>query len=71
LLFVLLSLWPAGEATAADDAISHPKYRIGGAEVAFTVTAGTLAIGDDHKANLFYVAYVRDGAPARRRTAAP
>ena len=33
----------------------------GGAEVAFTVTAGMLAIGGgEHGATLFYVAYVRD-----------
>jgi len=67
LLLALLCLWPAVRAAAADDAVSHPKYRLGGAEVAFTVTAGTLAIGGDHGATLFYVAYVRDGAPADSR----
>jgi carboxypeptidase C (cathepsin A) len=51
---------PKEEASA-----THHTVQIGGEEIAYTATAGTLLIheGDDPVASMFYVAYTRDGAP--------
>jgi hypothetical protein len=69
LLLAFVSFLPALPASAADDVVNHLKYRIGGGEVAFTVTAGTFAVGggSEHGATLFYVAYVRDGVSTAGR----
>ncbi|HTR84644.1 MAG TPA: hypothetical protein VMI56_09205 [Reyranella sp.] len=67
LLLALLGLLP-GLPALADDAVSHQRYRLGGVEVPFTVTAGTLSMGGGERgATLFYVAYARDGVPADGR----
>ena len=44
------------------ESITHRRFKAGSAEVAFTVTAGTLPPGDAKGASIFYVAYTRDGA---------
>jgi carboxypeptidase C (cathepsin A) len=51
--------------------VTHHKVRIGGQEVAYTATAGTLVLREEDgkaKASLFFIAYTRDGVkdPARR-----
>jgi carboxypeptidase C (cathepsin A) len=48
---------------APEDSVTHQKFKAGGKEMAFTVTAGTLPLMDDGKrrAGMFYVAYIRDG----------
>ncbi len=50
---------------APADSITHHKFKAGGREMAFTVTAGTLPLkaNGQRKAGIFYVAYIRDGAP--------
>jgi carboxypeptidase C (cathepsin A) len=48
------------------DSITHQRFNVGVGQVAFTVTAGTLPLDDtkgERQASIFYVAYVRDGAP--------
>jgi carboxypeptidase C (cathepsin A) len=61
-------LRPAQTEPASDvlaESITHHRYRAGQAEAAFTVTAGTLPLGDakgEHPPSMFYVAYTRDGA---------
>ncbi len=54
---------------APEDSTTHHKFKAGGREMAFTVTAGTLPLMDDGKrrAGMFYVAYIRDGAPRGSR----
>ena len=52
------------------DSVTRQRYKIAGAEAAFTVTAGTLPLNDakgERQANVFYTAYVRDGAPRDKR----
>jgi carboxypeptidase C (cathepsin A) len=46
------------------DAVTHHKIRLGGEEIAYTATAGTLPLRDDKgekQADIFYVAFLRDG----------
>lgn len=55
---------------APADAVTRQRYKIAGADVAFTVTAGTLPMVDskgERVAWMFYVAYTRDGAPRDQR----
>lgn len=52
-----LSLLPA-------DAVTHHKLRLGNQEIAYSATAGTLPLRDDKgekQADIFYVAFLRDG----------
>ena len=45
------------------DSITHHRFKVGRADAAFTVTAGTLPLGDpkgDRPAAMFYTAYTRD-----------
>jgi carboxypeptidase C (cathepsin A) len=52
------------------DSVTHPRFRSVSGEAAYTVTAGTLPLANDkgeRQASMFYVAYVRDGAPRDRR----
>lgn len=64
---------PATEGPANDGpapSITHQKFRIGGAEVAFTATAATLPLTSakgERQAGMFYVAYTRDGAAHETR----
>ncbi|MFI5337615.1 MAG: S10 family peptidase [Opitutales bacterium] len=46
-----------------ESSVTHHQVMIGGQEIAYTATAGTLLIrkGDDPVASVFYVAYTRDG----------
>jgi len=47
------------------DAVTHHKLRVGGQDIAYTATAGTLPLRDDKgekKADIFYVAFTRDEA---------
>jgi carboxypeptidase C (cathepsin A) len=46
------------------DAVTHHKLRLGSQEIAYTATAGTLPLRDDKgekQADIFYVAFLRDG----------
>src|SRR3712207_6725806 len=56
----------SGSSGRDDDlAVTHHEVTIGGEAVAYTATAGALPLkGDDGKvrANVFFVAYTRDGA---------
>lgn len=49
--------------------VTHHQVTIGGQDVSYTATAGTLLIrkGDDAVASMFYVAYARDGVKAMER----
>ena len=53
------------------DAVTHHKLRLGNEEIAYTATAGTLPLRDDKgekQADIFYVAFLRDGvSDAARR----
>jgi carboxypeptidase C (cathepsin A) len=52
------------------DSITRQRYKVAGADAAFTVTAGSLPILDDkgeRQGSIFYTAYVRDGAPRDKR----
>ncbi|HEX7966984.1 MAG TPA: peptidase S10, partial [Stellaceae bacterium] len=53
------------------DAVTHHKLRLGGEEIAYTATAGTLPLRDEKgekQADIFYVAFLRDGvSDAARR----
>jgi carboxypeptidase C (cathepsin A) len=45
------------------DSITHQRFKVGHADAAFTVTAGTLPLGDgkgDRQPAMFYTAYTRD-----------
>ena len=44
------------------ESITHHRFKAGPAEAAFTVTAGSLPLGDGKGPSMFYTAYVRDGA---------
>jgi carboxypeptidase C (cathepsin A) len=61
----------AAAALLPADAVTHHKLRLGGEEIAYTATAGTLPLRDDKgekQADIFYVAFLRDGvADAARR----
>ncbi len=55
---------------APADSVTRHRYKIGGTDVAFTVTAGTLPMIDakgERVAWMFYVAYTRDGAAKEAR----
>jgi carboxypeptidase C (cathepsin A) len=80
-LLVLFAIAPAPSSFAQEakagtppaDSVTHQRYRIGGADAAFTVTAGTLPLKDakgERQASMFYIAYTRDGAPRERRPVA-
>jgi carboxypeptidase C (cathepsin A) len=46
------------------DAVTHHKIKLGGQEIAYTATAGTLPLRDERgekQADIFYVAFLRDG----------
>ncbi|HKW53023.1 MAG TPA: alpha/beta hydrolase [Stellaceae bacterium] len=46
------------------DAVTHHKLKLGNQEIAYTATAGTLPLRDDKgekQADIFYVAFLRDG----------
>jgi carboxypeptidase C (cathepsin A) len=50
--------------------VTHHEIRIGGAPVRYTATAGYMAMKDETgklKANIFFMAYTKDGASANRR----
>jgi carboxypeptidase C (cathepsin A) len=53
------------------DAVTHHKIRLGGEDIAYTATAGTLPLRDEKgekQADIFYVAYLREGvADAQQR----
>jgi carboxypeptidase C (cathepsin A) len=53
------------------DSVTHHKLRLGGQEIAYTATAGTLPLRNEKgekQADIFYVAFLRDGVadPAQR-----
>jgi carboxypeptidase C (cathepsin A) len=53
------------------DAVTHHTLVLGGEEIAYTATAGTLALRDEKgekQAEIFYIAFIRDkaGDPAQR-----
>lgn len=55
---------------APADSVTRHRYKLGGSDTAFTVTAGTLPMLDakgERLAWMFYVAYVRDGAAKETR----
>jgi carboxypeptidase C (cathepsin A) len=61
----------AGAAPTDSTVVTHHSARIGGQEINYTATTGTLVVKDDAgtpKASFFYVAYTKDGVPdvARR-----
>lgn len=72
LLTLLLSLALAAPLAAQDhanvvppDSTTHHSFKVGAADAAFTVIAGTLPLEDgkgERLASMFYVAYTRDGA---------
>lgn len=48
------------------DSVTHHRFKAGGADAAFTATAGALPLTDtkgEQQASVFYVAYTRDGTP--------
>src|SRR5262249_42021890 len=50
--------------------VTHHEVRIGGTAIRYTATAGYMPMKDETgklKANIFYMAYTRDGAAANRR----
>src|SRR5262245_34386477 len=50
--------------------VTHHEIRAGGAAIRYTATAGYMPMKDETgklKANIFYMAYTRDGAAANRR----
>ena len=50
--------------------VTHHEIRIGGAAVKYTATAGYMAMKDETgklKANIFFMAYTKDGTSANRR----
>lgn len=50
--------------------VTHHEIRIGGTPVKYTATAGYMAMKDETgklKANIFFMAYTKDGASANRR----
>src|SRR5579864_740352 len=53
------------------DAVTHHKIKLGGQEIAYTATAGTLPLRDEKgekQADIFYVAFLREGvADAQQR----
>src|SRR5690242_19041237 len=52
------------------DAVSDKEITVGGRKIAYTATAGTLALFDqsgEKTAAVFYTAYISKGADARRR----
>ncbi len=52
------------------DSVTRQRYKLAGAEAAFTVTAGSLPLEDakgERQASIFYTAYIRDGAPRDKR----
>src|SRR5438094_480760 len=52
------------------DAVSDKEITVGGRKIAYTATAGTLALFDqsgDKTAAVFYTAYISKGADAARR----
>ena len=49
------------------DSITHHRFKAGSAEAAFTVTAGSLSLGDGKGPSMFYMAYTRDGAAHEAR----
>ena len=52
------------------DSVTHRRFKAGGMEAAFTVTAGSLPLEDtkgERQASMFYIAYTRDGAAAGRQ----
>ncbi len=58
---------PPKAKTAADEepVVTHHRIRLGGAELAYTATAGLMPIKDDKgetEARIFFMAYTRDGA---------
>jgi carboxypeptidase C (cathepsin A) len=62
---------PSAAPLLPPDAVTHHKLKLGSEEIAYTATAGTLALRDDKgekQADIFYVAFVRDGvADAAKR----
>ncbi len=62
---------PAAVQLLPADAVTHHKLRLGGEEIAYTATAGTLPLRDEKgekQADIFYVAFLREGvADAGRR----
>jgi carboxypeptidase C (cathepsin A) len=61
----------AGAAPTDSVVVTHHSARIGGQQINYTATTGTLVVKDDAgtpKASFFYVAYTKDGVPdiARR-----
>ena len=72
LILLLFVAAPVAAATPDEpaDSITHHQFAAGGASVAFTATAATLALNNDkgeRQAGIFYVAYTRDGANPDRR----
>jgi carboxypeptidase C (cathepsin A) len=63
---------PAAASSALPhDAVTHHKIRLGGQDIAYTATAGTLPLRDEKgekQADIFYVAFLREGvADAQQR----
>ncbi len=55
---------PRGPAPEERTVVTHHTARIGGQQLTYTATAGTIVIKDDSgtpKASMFYVAYTKDG----------
>ncbi len=64
----VLAQEPASNVPA--DQVTHHRFKAGGAEAAFTATAGTLPListKGGQQASVFYVAYTRDGAAGDTR----
>ena len=60
---------PAAAALPADS-VTHHKIKLAGTELSYTATAGTLPLRDDKgekEADIFYVAFMRDGDSDRTR----
>ena len=67
LAFALLaSASLAATPDAPADSITHHRFKVGGADVAFTATAATLPINDGD-ARVFHVSYTRDEANVEKR----
>jgi len=70
LLIVAVPLANAATPDAPADSITHHEFKVGEANVPFTIAAATLPLANDkgeREAGMFYVAYTRDGANVERR----
>lgn len=73
LVLLLATAAPLAHATTPDapaDSITHHEFRVGDANVPFTVAAATLPLSNDkgeRQGGIFYVAYTRAGVNAERR----